>query len=127
MISTRLQDGAILHLFHRITGLVTEEEVRAGLVDAHEVIKGAVYGFDSMPMIVDKRDCTFASLNAQRLWSTGLKDDEFFRKHIVRIAVIGTDSTTFQMEQAELKGMASADLQFFLTIEEARTWIRNKN
>lgn len=122
MISTRLQDGALLFLYHCIQGLVDAEAVRTGLVDAHEVVKAAVYEFDAMPLVLDLRGAAFADLQAHRLWKEGLYGDEFILKHIKQVAVLGPDTPAFR---AELTGLSNEETRFFLNLEEARAWIRS--
>ncbi len=122
MIATKLYDGARPYLYHRVTGFLSEEDVATGMADAYDLIRAAVWEFSELPLLVDLRGHVFASVEAHRSWSAALRKDELVNQRITRVALVGENTPTFQMEKTWLAG---ENLLFFDSLEEARAWIQS--
>ncbi len=122
MIETKITNEIPLIVYHCVTGEMSEEEAAVGASKAMSIINNIVGKNMRFNLVMDMRGYLFDNLNAHKIWSIELKEQNTLKENVDRVALIGDDTNKFR---AEKELMESDVLKFFTELEVANQWIKN--
>lgn len=120
MIQTTIVKSEPAIVYHQLSGSMDEKEASMGAGEARSLLKPIVQNGQRFHLMIDTRGYFFNDLGAHRTWSLEFKEQPVLRRHVLKVALIGDDTSQFR---AEKEGMESDHVRFFTDAAAARQWL----
>jgi hypothetical protein len=120
MIETSLFPTLPATVWHRVTGVVDQQQAEQGATEALQYLLSLSSAHGMLDLMLDLRGKHFQNLQAHKAWSQGFARNPALHGRVRYVAIIDDDTPSFRAEQ---EMMETEQVRFFAEVAVAQRWL----